>query len=69
LISLALSVRLVNVTGQYTPSYSCIKAAEIAHLLAYTTITGIRSGSKCRRIGVAAILDFSMLNAIMARAF
>ena len=50
----------------YTPSCSCSIAADIAHLLAYTTITGDRSGSKCFRIGVAAILAFNRVNAIVA---
>ena len=40
--------------------------AETDHLLAHTTITSNRSGSKCSRIGVRVVFVFSMGNAIMA---
>ena len=40
--------------------------SDTAHLLAYTTITGIRYGSKCLRIGALAILSFNIVNALTA---
>lgn len=56
---------LERLTGQYAPLCSCSNAADIAHLLVYTTITDGRSGSKCFKIGVAALLVCNKVSTII----